>query len=202
MYWREEPKQTSLDSERRRVCPVCRTLDPPTEPAYGCPECGYGATLSQLGGEIPEVCPSCDEGKLELITEHACAECGEGEVEEREVYPCPHCGHIRLSKYDYHPCPNRPRQSEGIKSYREGDWTPGGKGKVAYLRLECRAKEERVKVGGRFCPGWRKVVERFHGGDNNAFMNCISCAMFSRINPGKVEATGTDPWVYQTAIRL
>jgi hypothetical protein len=73
---------------------------------------------------------------------------------------------------------------------------------VAYLRLECRAKEERVKVGGRFCPGWRRVVERFHSGDNDAFRDCISCAMFSRINPGKVVATGTEPWVYQTSISL
>ena len=95
----------------RRVCPACRTIDPPTEPAYGCPECGEGDTLSALGGEVPEVCPWCGEGKLELVTEHACAECGHGEVEEREVYTCPYCGEIRLSKYEYHPCPKRPRIS-------------------------------------------------------------------------------------------
>ena len=101
MYWRTEPKQLSLERPKR-ICLVCRTIDPPTEPAYGCPECGDGGTVSWYGGVIPEVCPSCGDGELELVTENACAECGQGEVEEREIYPCPHCGEIRLSKYAYH----------------------------------------------------------------------------------------------------
>jgi len=199
VYWREEPKQLSLDSQRHRVCLVCRTLEPLTEPAYGCPECGDGGTLSWYGGEIPEACPSCGEGKLELITENACGECGQGEVEEREVFPCPYCGEIRLYPYEYHPCPNRPTQSEGMRPYREGVWTPGGEGKVAYLRLECRAKEERVKVNNRFCPGWRKLVERYYAGDKDAFRDCVFCAFYPSVNPGKVEATGTEPYLHQTA---
>ena len=141
MYWQEQPKQLSLDTERRKVCPVCRTFDPPTEPAYGCPECGEGATLSHLGDPVPEVCPWCGDGKLELVTENACAECRQGEVEEREVFPCPYCGHIRLSQYEYHLCPNRPKE-QALGTDRGRQWTEGGKGKVAYLRLECRAKRE------------------------------------------------------------
>jgi hypothetical protein len=81
VYWREQPKQLSLVTERRRVCPVCRTFDPPTEPAYGCPECGEGATLSELGDSVPELCPWCGDGKPEVVTENACAECRQGEVE-------------------------------------------------------------------------------------------------------------------------
>ena len=202
MYWPEQPKQLSLDSRRRLVCLACRTLDPPTEPAYGCPECGMGETLSHFSGEVPEVCPWCGDGKLEVITESACGECGQGEVEEREVYPCPYCGHIRLSQYEYHPCPNRPSQSEGIKPYREGVWTPGGDGKVAYLRLECRASQERVKVNGRLCPGWRKLVERFYAGDKDAFRDCIFCAYGWGQNPGKLAATGTEPYPHQTVFKV
>lgn len=202
MYWREQPKQLSLDTERRRVCPVCRTLDPPTEPAYGCPECGEGGTLSELGDPVPELCPWCGEGKLEMVAENACAECRQGEVEEREVFPCPYCGHIRLSKYEYHPCPNRPSQSEGMKPYREGVWTPGGNGKVAYLRLECRAKEEQVKVNGRRCPGWRYLVERYEAGDREAFKGCLFCAYGWGQNPGTVEATGVEPYPHQTVLKM
>ena len=202
MYWREQPKQLSLDSRRCLVCPACRTLDPPTEPAYGCPECGEGETLSYFGGEIPEVCPWCGDGKLELITKSACALCGQGEVEERDVYPYPYCEYIRLSSYEYHPCPNRPTQSEGVKP-KEGVWTPGGDGKVAYLRLECRAREERVKVNGRLCPGWRKLVERYYAGDKDAFKQCaLSCAYGWGQNPGKVEATGIEPYLYQTVFKV
>jgi len=76
----------------RRICLACHALDPPTESAYGCSNCGEAATLSQLGGAVPEVCPWCGDGKLELMTEDACAECGQGMVEEREVYTCPTAG--------------------------------------------------------------------------------------------------------------
>ena len=200
MYWREQPKQISLDGHRR-VCLFCRTLDPPTEPAYGCPECGEGETLSYFGGTIPEVCPVCGDGKLELVTENACAECGQGDVEEREVYPCPNCGEIRLSRYEYHLCPNRPRVEEfGLPRGKE--WTEGGEDKVAYLRLECRAKENRVKVNGRFCPGWRKLVERFEAGDKDAFRVCIFCTYGWDRNPGKLEATGTEPYQHQTSFKV
>jgi len=194
MWWRPEHKQLSLEKPRR-VCPACRTLDPPTEPAYGCPECGMGDTLSALGGEVPEVCPWCGDGKLELVTENACAECGQGEVEEREVYPCPHCGEMRLSKYEYHPCPARPRPEPAGPAQT---WTEGDGGKVAYLRLECRAREERVKVNGRLCPGWGKLVEDFHAGDKDAFRHCVFCAYGWGRNPGRVEATGTEAYPYQT----
>ena len=201
MYWQEQPKQLRLDTEWRKVCPICRTFDPPTEPAYGCPECGEGATLSQLGDPVPELCPWCGDGKLELVTENACAECGQGEVEEREVFPCPYCGHVRLSRYEYHLCPNRPKeQILGID--RGKQWTEEGKGKVAYLRLQCRAKEERVKVNGRLCPGWRYLVERYEAGDEEAFKNCLFCAYGWGQNPGKVEATGVEPYPHQTVLKM
>ena len=203
MYWWEQPKQLSLDSQRHRVCLACRTLDPPTEPAYGCPECRDGGTLDYYDGEIPKVCPSYGEGKLELITESACGECGQGEIEDRDVYPCPYCGHIRLSTYDYHSCPNRPRDVVVVATERRDTWTPqSGEGKVAYLRLECRAKEERVKVNGRFCPGWRRLVERYYAGDKDAFRDCIFCAYGWGRNPGVVEATGTEPYAHQTVLKV
>ena len=197
MWWQPQHKQLSLERPRC-ICPVCRTIDPATEPAYGCPECGEGDTLSNLDGEVPETCPWCGEGKLELVTQNACAECGQGEVEEREVYPCPYCGEIRLSKYEYHPCPARPK-AEPVGTGR--GWTEGGEGgqggKVAYLRLECRAREERVKVNGRLCPGWRKLVEDYYAGDRDAFRHCVLCAYGWGRNPGGVEATGTEPYPYQ-----
>ncbi|MFQ5925799.1 MAG: hypothetical protein ACE5IE_07415, partial [Dehalococcoidia bacterium] len=77
-----------------------------------------------------------------------------------------------------------------------------GEGKVAYLRLECRAKEERVKVNNRFCPGWCKVVERFWAGDKDAFRDCVFCAFYPLVNPGKLEATGTEPYVHQTMFKV
>jgi len=201
VYWREQPKQLNLVTERRRVCPACRTFDPPTEPAYGCPECREGATLSQLGDPIPELCPWCGDGNLELMTENACGECGRGEVEVREVFPCPYCGHIRLSQYEYHLCPNRPKEQVlGID--RGKGWTGGGKGKVAYLRLECRAEEERVKVNGRLCRGWRNLVERYEAGDKEAFKDCLFCAYGWGRNPGTVEATGVEPYPHQTALKM
>jgi len=201
VWWREQPKQLGLLTERRRVCPVCRTFDPPTEPAYGCPECGMGDTLSALGGEIPEVCPWCGDGELELVSDIACGECGQGEVEEREVFPCPYCGHVRLSQHEYHLCPNRPKEQEPSITRSKG-WTDGGEGKVAYLRLECRAKEERVKVNGRLCPGWRYLVERYEAGDREAFKGCLFCAYGWGQNPGIVEATEVEPYLHQTILKL
>jgi DNA-directed RNA polymerase subunit RPC12/RpoP len=202
VYWREESKQPSLDSECRRLCLACRTLDPPTEPAYGCPECGEGATLSRYGGEIPDVCPACGDGKLELITESACALCGEGEVEEREIIRCPYCGYIRLSKHEYHSCPSRPVQARATTLQKDMGWTPGGDGKGVYLRLECRAREDRVKVNGRFCPGWRRLVERFHGGNKDAFKDCVLCAYGWGNNPGRIEAMETEPYPYQEMFKV
>ena len=201
MWWQEQPKQLSLLTERRRICPVCRTFDPPTEPAYGCPECGEGATLSELGDPVPELCPWCGDGKLELVTENACAECGQGEVEEREVLPCPYCGHVRLSRYEYHLCPNRPKE-QALATDRGRQWTEGSKGKVAYLRLECRAREERVKVNGRLCPGWRYLVERYEAGDKEAFKNCLFCTYGWGQNPGTVEATDVEPYPHQTVLKM
>jgi len=201
VWWREQPKQLGLLTERRRVCPVCRIFDPTAEPAYGCPECGMGDTLSALGGEIPEVCPWCGDGELELVTDSACGECGQGEVEEREVFPCPYCGHVRLSQYEYHLCPNRPKEQEPGVTRGKG-WTDGGEGKVAYLRLECRAKEERVRVNGRLCPGWRYLVERYEAGDREAFKGCLFCAYGWGQNPGIVEATEVEPYLHQTILKL
>ena len=202
MYLWAQSKQLSLDSERRMACLACRSIDPPTEPAYGCPECGEGATLSWYGGTIPDVCPACGDGKLELITDSACALCGEGEVEEREILRCPYCGYIRFSKHEYHSCPNRPFIPSGVRVDREMKWTPGGDGKVVYLRLECRAKEDRVRVNGKYCPGWRKLVERFHAGNKEVFKDCFFCAYGWGDNPGRIEAVETDPYPYQEILRL
>ncbi len=135
------------------------------------------------------------------MTENACGACGQGEVEEREVFPCPYCGHIRLSRYEYHLCPNRPKE-QVLEIPRGRGWTEGGKSKVAYLRLECRAKEERVKVNGRLCPGWRTLVERYQAGDKEAFKNCLFCAYGWGQNPGTVEATGVDPYPHQTVLKM
>ena len=197
-----ESRQLSLDSERKRVCLACRTIDPPTEPAYGCPECGEGATLSWYGGEIPDVCPACGDGKLELITDSACALCGEGEVEEREILRCPYCGYIRLSKMEYHLCPNRPYKPSAAMASWERGWTPGDGGKVVYLRLECRAKQDRVRVNGRRCPGWRKLVERFQAGDKGVFKDCFFCAYGWGDNPGRIEAMETEPYPYQEMFKV
>ena len=149
-----EESYSGVDSQElekpRRICPACRTLDPPTEPAYGCPECGMRATISELDGEVPELCPWCGDGKLKLVTEVACGECGQGEVQEREVYPCLYCGEIRISQYERHSCPRRPSKLPASK--RNNEWTLGAWGKVAYLRLKCRAGEERVRVNGRCAP--------------------------------------------------
>jgi hypothetical protein len=202
VYRWEQSKQLSLDCERKHVCLACRTLDPPTEPAYGCPECGEGATLSWYGGEIPEVCPACGDGKLELITDSACALCGEGEVEEREIIRCPDCGYIRLSKFEYHSCPNRTIQVRSTMVSRDNGWTPGADGKVVYLRLECRAREDRVRVNGRICPGWRKLVERFKVGNKDAFKDCVFCAYGWGDNPGRIEAIDTEPYPYQEVLKL
>jgi hypothetical protein len=197
-----ESRQLSLDSERKLVCLACRAIDPPIEPAYGCPECGEGATLSWYGGEIPELCPSCGDGKLELITDSACALCGEGEVEVREILRCPYCGYIRLSQMEYHSCPNRPYTPSVSGASRERGWTPGGEGKAVYLRLECRAKEDRVRVNGKYCTGWRKLVERFKAGDREAFKGCFFCAYGWGDNPGRIEATETEPYPYQETLKL
>jgi hypothetical protein len=197
-----ESRQLSLDSERKLVCLACRAIDPPIEPAYGCPECGEGATLSWYGGEIPELCPSCGDGKLELITDSACALCGEGEVEVREILCCPYCGYIRLSQMEYHSCPNRPYTPSVSGASRERGWTPGGEGKAVYLRLECRAKEDRVRVNGRRCPGWRKLVERFQAGDKGVFKDCFFCAYGWGDNPGRIEAIETEPYPYQETLKL
>lgn len=198
MWWQPQHEQLSLEKPRC-ICPACRTIDPPTEPAYGCPECGMGETLSALGGEIPEVCPWCGDGKLELVTDDACAECRQGEVEEREIYPCPYCGDIRLSKYEYHLCPARPRAEPVVPAQA---WTEGNGTKVAYLRLECKAREEQVKVNGRLCPGWRKIVEDFHAGDRDAFRRCVFCSYSWGRNPGRLEGTGTEPYPYQRKLPL
>ena len=197
-----ESRQLSLDSERKLVCLACRAIDPPIEPAYGCPECGEGATLSWYGGEIPDVCPACGDGKLEFITESACALCGSGEVEVREILRCPYCGYIRLSRMEYHSCPNRPYTPSVSGASRERGWTPGGEGKVVYLRLECKAKEDRVRVNGRYCPGWRKLVERFQAGDKGVFKDCFFCAYGWGDNPGCIEATETEPYPYQETLKL
>ena len=203
MYrWQSSPGQLSLDCERRRVCLACRAVDPPTEPAYGCPECGEGGTLSQYGGSIPGVCPACGDGRLEHITDSACALCGQGEVEERDIYRCPYCGYVRLSRHEYHSCPNRPFIPSGARAGRETGWTPGGNGKAVYLRLECRAREDRVRVNGRICPGWRRLVERFHAGDRDAFRHCVLCAYGWGDNPGRIEAVETEPYPYQETLRL
>lgn len=201
MYpWERRAKQLHLDTKKRRICESCRTIDPPTEAAWGCPECGYGATVSELGGEVPKVCPQCSDGEMELITESACAECCQGEVEEREVYPCPYCSHLKISQYEYHSCPNRPREGQQV-TISKPDWTPG-EGKVAYLRIECRAKEERVRVNGRRCQGWRSAVERFEAGDKDAFRDCLTCFIAWGRNPARVEATEVDFYPHQASMTL
>lgn len=73
---------------------------------------------------------------------------------------------------------------------------------MAHVRLECRAKEEKVKVNGRYCPGWRKLVERFEAGDKDAFRDCIFCAYGWGQNPGKIEATGVEPYPHQTSFKV
>jgi hypothetical protein len=197
VYYREQTSQLSLDSECSRICLSCRALDPPTEPAYGCPECGEGRTLSAYGGEIPDVCPSCGDGKPELVTDSACALCGEGEVEEREILRCIYCGYIRLSKHEYHMCRNRPVPKHLSTITADRGWTPGSDNKAVYLRLECRAKEDRVRVNGRFCIGWRKLVERFMAGRRDVFRECVMCAYGWGDNPARIEAVEVEPYPYQ-----
>jgi len=120
-------------------------------------------------------------------------------VEEHEVYPCPHCEHIRLSQHEYHLCPNRPRVE--VKDLYTQDWTAGNGDKVAYLRLTCRAAENRVKVEGRYCPGWKKLVERFHEGDKTAFNDCVKvCARWGAHNPAHVEAADVEFYIYQMSM--
>ena len=201
MYWRDQPKQLGLNINRQRICPACRAIDPPTEPAYGCPECGEGGTLCELGGSVPEVCPWCGDGKLELITEDACGVCGQTEMVETEVFICPWCGEVVLPRYERHGCPNRPRPQAEPEDIKE-KWTEGGDGKVAYLRLECRAKEERVRVMGSLCPGWRKLVERFEAGDKEAFRPCAFCAYGWGKSPGRLKAIEVEPYPHQTALKL
>jgi len=197
VYYGEQTSQLSLDCECRRICLSCRTLDPPTEPAYGCPQCGEGQTLSAYGGEIPDVCPACGDGELELVTNSACALCREGEVEEHEILRCSYCGYIRLSKHEYHSCRNRPISNRVSITAGDKGWTPGNDSKAVYLRLECRAKEDRVRVNGRFCIGWRKLVERFMAGKKDAFRDCVMCTYGWGDNPGRIEAMETEPYPYQ-----
>ena len=201
MWWNQpRPKQVGMEKPRR-ICPACRTLDPPTEPAYGCPECGEGATLSQLGGEVPEVCPWCGDGKLELVTEDACAVCGNGIVEEREVYTCPWCEGVFRGKWDHQVCEKRPPDPDRPE---RPDWTPGGEGKVVHLRLTCRAQEDRPRIWGTRCKmGWRERVTRYLAGEMGAFDECIvRCAPWGEHSASLVEVESVEPYLHQVSMKV
>lgn len=199
--WQGSPKQ--LDMERpRRVCPACKAFDPPIQPAYGCPECGEGGVAAD-GWEPGKPCPSCGADAVGLATEEACAFCGQAEVEELKVKTCDWCGAVLVWQsyhWEYHNCPKAPRSQYQAVSRK--DWTQGGQEKVAFLRLTCRAQEQRVKINGRFCQGWQRAVEEWHAGNKDAFKECFVCAVTWGRNPGAVEATGVEPYTHQTRIQL
>ena len=198
MWHRECPKQLSMEKPQR-ICPACRTLDPPTEPAYGCPECGEGATLSQLDGEVPEVCPWCGDGKLEKVSDDACAVCCNGEVVEKVLYICPWCGGVFLNKYEHQFCEKRPQQPRPERP----DWTPGGAGKVIHLRLTCRAREDRARIFGRRCSmAWHERVTRYAAGDKHAFDDCIfRCAPWHGRMAALVELESVEPYMHQVSLK-
>jgi len=204
MWYRERPKQLSIEKPRR-ICPACRTLDPPTESAYGCPECGKATTLSEFGGEVPEVCPWCGDGKLEKVTDDACAVCGRAEVEEREVYTCPWCERICLDKLElqnHQPmCPKRPQRPEREE---RPDWTPGGEGKVIHLRLTCRGREDRPRIWGTRCKmAWHERVARYAAGDKHAFDDCIfRCAPWKGRMAALVEVESVEPYMHQVSLKI
>lgn len=197
MYWKEQPKQLAL--ERKRVCGYCHRLDPPTEPAYGCPECGEGAIQSQLpeGSEPEGKCPWCGEGVLEKVTEDACSLCGQGEVGETEVQTCDYCGGAS-PRGVFHYCPKRPREEAPARPSKPA-WTEGEGGKRALFQLECRAQEERVNTGWmrRPCPGWQRAVERYHDGDKGAFRECLECALQWPSSPGQLTTLQVEPYTHQ-----
>lgn len=198
--YRRQGTQIGLESRFCRACSVCGAINPNTEPAYGCPECGDGGTLSWYGGEIPDVCPSCGDGKLELMTENACANCGEGEVEELEIITCPWCGEER-PKGAYHPCRQAPRPSYESRVDGRKKWTPARKGKMAYVRLECRAKEDKVNYAFGYCEGWQKKVERyFQAGETTQFAECLECAVRYR-GPGHVLVEKVEDYAHQTRLK-
>lgn len=197
------PKQLSLDGTIARICLVCHAVNPPVEPAYGCPECGMGDTLSQFeDSKVPEVCPWCEDGKLELVVENACALCHEGTVEETEVVRCYWCGDL-IPKSQYHKCPKKPSNSDKPdatdQSYK---WTPGERGKVASIRLECTAKEERVRVmNGKYCEGWTMKVERFkEARETRQFEECLMCALREEF-PGIAIAVDVEDYEFQLRMK-
>ncbi len=193
--------QLRLGSQHRWVCLACRAIDPPTEPAYSCPECGQGATLSELGAELPKVCPWCGDGELEEVCVVACAVCKEGEVVEEDVNICDECGDVYFLD-ETHNCGEKPTKSEAPPE--KVRWSLGADSKVASLRLECFAKQERVTgivgIGGG-CPGWQKAVQRYEAGDGNAFTACVKCALQVG-EPGMLTAAKVEPFLHQKALNL